>query len=173
MFRARDYWVSAAVIVLGLGGGYVIGRATRPDTAVVLGAGDWLLRAPTEVDRARLLEQQLRGFDVAMWEVSARFGFLHAALVRQNYPFAIYQWDKIETSIRNALVRRPAKTTHAQEYLLGKTSTEIRTGFASGNSAKAWNAFSRAKFACQACHGAEGVAYVNASPTFELSPPKP
>ena len=168
LVNARDWLILIAIALVGLAGGYQLSRAVAGAPPAAVKSGDWLLAAGGEDDRARALQRQLRGFDLAMWEVGARFGFLHDALQRQNYEMALYQWDKIDASIRNALVRRPGKAAHAQQFFQGTTFDEIRTEFASGDAPRAWAAFGRAKVACQSCHGVEGVAYVNAHPIFEL-----
>jgi cytochrome c553 len=169
-FTWRDYSILVIVVTAAFAVGFCLTRARGVDSSP-LQAGDWLLRAPSETERLRLLERQLRGFDLAMWEVGERFGFLHDALARRNYEFAIYQWDKIGVSVENALVRRPSKELHANQFLLGRNFQQIRTAFASKEDKRAWAAFNQASVACQACHGAEGVAYVNAAPLFELARP--
>lgn len=171
-FTGRDSLILVLIVVVTGVAGFALSRSFTPASPVRVGAGDWLLAVPSADGRARMLERQLRGFDVAMWEVGHRFTALHEALGRANYDLAVYEWDKIGVGIRNALIRRPGKTAHAQQYLLGPTFDSIRTAFAAKNPALAWDAFARAKVACESCHGAEGVAYVNAQSLFELGPPE-
>jgi hypothetical protein len=171
----RDFGISLLIMFLAFSGAFIFSRTIYDRRAGVAAPADekstdWLL-ARTEPERARLLQTQLRGFDLAMWEVGERFGFLHDALQRGNYPFAVYQWDKIELTIRNALIRRPGKAEHAQSLFLGKTFDDIRSDLVSADPPRAWASFARAKVACQSCHGAEGVAYVNAHPVFDLVGP--
>jgi hypothetical protein len=166
-WTARDWVFLGAIVAVCFGGAFSVSRAIAPRKAD-LKPTDWLLAADSADDRARLLQRQLRGFDLAMWEVGSRFAILHDALSRENYDLAVYEWDKIGVSITNALVRRPAKALHAREFLLGQPFGSIREDLVSADPRRAWPAFERARTACQSCHGAEGVAYVNSQALFDL-----
>jgi hypothetical protein len=171
-FTGRDSLILVAIVVIAWVGGFALSRSRTPASPVRVDAGDWLVAVTSTDERARMLQRQLRGFDVTMWEVGHRFTAVHEALARANYDLAVYQWDKIGVGIKNALIRRPGKTAHAQQYLLGQTFDSVRTGLTAKDPALAWQAFARAKVGCESCHGAEGVAYVNAQSLFELGPPE-
>ncbi len=132
---------------------------------------DWLLAAESDEARFKLIQRQMRGFDQPMWEVGERFERLHDALKRENFELATYQWDKIKTSIENGTVKRPARAVNTNALFLGEPWGEVRAGLASGDRDKAWAAFETARIACQSCHQAEKVEYMNDQAVFDLMPP--
>lgn len=132
---------------------------------------DWLLRAESDEARFRLIQRQMRGFDQPMWEVGERFERLHDALKRQNYELAVYHWDKIKTSIENGVAKRPARGESARNLFLGEPWNEVRAGLISADRKKAWDAFDKAREACQSCHQAEKVGFMNQQAVFDLARP--
>lgn len=141
-------------------------------SAEELTQNDWLLRAENDEARFRLLQKQMRGFDQPMWEVGERFERLHDALRRENYELAVYHWDKIKTSIENGIAKRPARGESARNLFLGDPWSEVRAGLISADRKKAWDAFDTARAACQSCHQAEKVGFMNQQAVFELSRPE-
>lgn len=132
---------------------------------------DWLLRAESDEARFRLIQRQMRGFDQPMWEVGERFERLHDALKRQNYELAVYHWDKIKTSIENGVAKRPARGESARNLFLGEPWNEVRAGLISADRKRAWDAFDKAREACQSCHQAEKVGFMNQQAVFDLARP--
>ncbi|MBG0796558.1 hypothetical protein IYX23_02445 [Methylocystis sp. L43] len=137
-----------------------------------LSQNDWLLRAENDNARFRLLQQQMRGFDQPMWEVGERFERLHDALQRENYELAVYHWDKIKTTIENGVAKRPARGESARRLFLGDSWTKIRAAFASGDKREAWDGFDSARTACQSCHQAEKLEFMNNQVIFDLARPR-
>lgn len=132
---------------------------------------DWLLSAPDDESRFRLLQTQLRGFDQPMWEVGERFERLHTALGRGNYPLTAYHWEKIRTAIENGIAKRPKRRENAEAMFLKPVWSDVDADLKSGDAARAWAAFTRAKTACQGCHQAEQVPFMNDQPVFDLAAP--
>jgi len=132
---------------------------------------DWLINAEDDETRLRRLQDQLRGMDVAMWEVGQRYEQLHAALGRENYDLALYHWNKIEVATTNALVKRPARRASAESIFLSGLTEQVRKGFESRDPEQAWAAFESARTACIACHQAEKVGYMGNQPMFDLRRP--
>jgi len=132
---------------------------------------DWLLGAPSDIERFRRLQQQLSGFDQPMWEIGERWTRLHEALRRENYEFAVFQWWKIEQRIQNAIVKRPQRAANARAMFLGENYERLKAEFESHDPQRAWQAFATARGICQACHVAERSAFVNDQPVFDLAPP--
>ncbi|MGE4305824.1 MAG: hypothetical protein AB7E24_17565 [Novosphingobium sp.] len=132
---------------------------------------DWLLSAKDDDARFELLQKQLRGFDQPMWEVGERFERLHAALMRGNPALAAYHWEKIKTAIENGIAKRPKRAANAKALFLDPVWAEVDVALKSGDPAKSWAAFERAKAACMACHVAEKVEFMNDQPVFDLAPP--
>lgn len=135
------------------------------------GKNDWLLNTREPDERLRMIQQQFRGFDQPMWEIGERFSRMHEALGRGNHELASYHWEKIKTTLENGLTKRPARRASADQYFLPAWE-EIRADLASNDPARAWRGFERAKAACQACHQAEGVPYMNDQPLFDLAAPQ-
>jgi hypothetical protein len=131
----------------------------------------WLTSASSDADRFGKLERQLRGFDVTMWEVGERFRFLHEALTLENYDLAAYHWEKIGTSMRNGIERRPARAASANAIFLGSAFEDVSAAFAQRKIDSAWQAFEKAKGMCQSCHVAEKVTFINQQRLFELAKP--
>lgn len=132
---------------------------------------DWLVGAANDEERFRLIQRQMRGFDQPMWEVGERFGRLHDALQRENYELATYHWDKIKTAIENGIAKRPARAANARALFLDDTWGEVRAGLATRDREEAWAAFNTARTACQSCHQAEKVDYMNDQTVFDLAAP--
>lgn len=170
-FSARDSLILVMIVVAAFAIGAFVMQTLGGGAAGKLTQDDWLLSAPSDAERFRLLQQQLRGFDQTMWEVGERFRRIHEALSRNNYDLALYHWDKINTTIRNGIARRPARAATAQAMFLRGNFQDIRLGFAARTSQKAWGGFDRAKAVCQSCHLAEQVAFVNQQALFELASP--
>jgi hypothetical protein len=149
------------------------GCGPQPDEAAqrANSPNDWLLAAPDDESRFRLLQTQLRGFDQPMWEVGERFERVHAALERGNYPLATYHWEKIRTAIENGVAKRPKRRENAESMFLKPVWGDVEADLKSGNSARAWAAFERAKAACRGCHQAEQVPFMNDQPVFDLAAP--
>ncbi len=133
---------------------------------------DWLLSAENDDARFKLIQRQMRGFDQPMWEVGERFERLHDALERENYDLAVYHWDKIRTTIENGAAKRPARRANAEALFLNDDVwEEAKVGFSSKDPTKAWAAFDMARTACQSCHQAEKVEYMNDQSVFDLAAP--
>lgn len=132
---------------------------------------DWLLGAENDTERFRAIQQQMRGFDQPMWEVGERFTRVHDALTRGNPDLAAYHWEKIETTIENGIAKRPARRANAEALFLEPVWADVEADLKSGDGARAWRGFERAKAACQSCHEAEKVGYMNDQPVFDLSAP--
>lgn len=165
----RQTLLFLASLVVILGG---CGRQVEHEEKDV-SPNDWLLTQIDDEARFKQLQTQFRGFDQPMWEVGERYERLHSALERRNYQLAAYHWEKIRTAIENGIVKRPARAANARSLFLDPVWEDVRVEFNSADPHRAWAAFERAKNACQACHVAENVAYMNDQPLFELSSSNP
>ena len=63
------------------------------------GQNDWVMNKETNDERFKVLQKQMRGFDMTMFETGARFNTFYFALKNQNYDMATYQWKKIKKTI--------------------------------------------------------------------------
>lgn len=134
-------------------------------------SNDWLTGAPNDTVRFERLQRYLRGFDQPMWEVGERYRSLHDALTRNNFDLASYHWDKIRTAIANGYLKRPARQANADALFLNRVWETVQEALTSQDTDKAWRGFEQAKTACQACHIAESVPFMNDQALFDLAAP--
>jgi mono/diheme cytochrome c family protein len=132
----------------------------------------WLVDAPDERTRFERLETYLRGFDQPMWEVGMRYEHVEQAIADRNWALASYHWDKVKTTIDNGLMKRPARRASAEKLFLGAPWEQLSAALKNADVAAIGTAFDRAKAACQACHVAEKLAYMNDQPMFRRSAPR-
>jgi hypothetical protein len=173
--------LGSAAFVFGAAAGaaamFVLARAATLDAAMAAEAApqravtDWIFNLPDEEARTAALQLQLRGLDVAMWEIGERYKGLHEAIGRNNSQLAVYHWDKIKQSLDNALVRRPARRANSEALFLNEVWPETREVLAAGDTAASWAALERVRTACMACHEAENLAYMNNMAMFDLRAP--
>ena len=133
-------------------------KKTNPD--------DWLLNAPDDEARFKLLQSQARGFSASMFEVGKRYQSLFDALGDKNFEFAAYQWQKIKEAVQAGYTRRPKRQANADSVFIKATFDAVLADIQSGDSARAWQGFAKARAACMACHEAEKVAFMNNQPLF-------
>jgi len=134
-------------------------------------SNDWLTGAPNDTVRFERLQRYLRGFDQPMWEVGERYRSLHDALTRNNFDLASYHWDKIRTAIANGYLKRPARQANADALFLNRIWETVQEALTSKDPDKGWRGFEQAKTACQACHIAESVSFMNDQALFDLAAP--
>lgn len=127
---------------------------------------DWLLNAPDDTARFRLLQNQARGFSAAMIEVGQRYQAMYDAVGDGNFALAAYQWDKIRDAIQAGYARRPGRQPNADARLLGPLFEPVRDAFRSADPARAWASFVEVRAACMACHVAERIPFMNDQPLF-------
>jgi hypothetical protein len=113
--------------------------------------------------------KHLRGFDVALVETGYRYGELYWAGKDENWEYATYQLEKIETAVANGTERRPKRAASARmlEGALAPVKNAIGRRDAAGFDA----AFTTLTATCNACHVAERVPFVHVElPRVRLSP---
>lgn len=173
IFRIVTPLIASPVAILTLIAGVSLTSASSAQETISqaeLTPNDWLLSAPDDRERFQRLQRQLRGFDQPMWEVGERFESMYHALERENFDLALYHWEKIGTTIRNGIAKRPGRAESANAIFLGDTFARVRAGLAARTADEAWDAFVRARNACLACHQAEQVAFMNDQAVFDLMP---
>lgn len=77
--------------------------------------GQWI--KGNEQEKLETIENQFRGFDMAMVETGYRYQELYWAGQDENWEYADYQLEKIQKAIENGLERRPKRTASAQHFL--------------------------------------------------------
>lgn len=116
-------------------------------------------------EKFKLIEKQFRGFDVSMMEVGYRYQELYWAGKEKNWSYAKYQVDKIELSIKNALIRRP-KRKNSSKYFLDNVLPEIKNIIEKKESNKFEISFTKLTNGCNTCHTQEKVEF------FRVNKPK-
>jgi hypothetical protein len=163
MRKATKVVAAAAVLgIAALGGALAQQQAGR-------NVNDWLLNAPDDTTRFRLIQRYLRGFDQPMWEVGERFRMIHQALADENWELAVYHWEKTRDTIVNGYLKRPLRQPNAQAMFTDNIFQPTLAAFRAGRPAEAWEAFQTARAVCMACHEAERVAYMNNQALFRLT----
>jgi len=176
-WRKGIFLVSAVSLVFLLNACSERATAYPPEIkAKNLTENDWLLGAPNDEERFRLLQKYLRGFDQPMWEVGERYQIMYDALVLENFDLARYQWKKIRTTIENGILKRPGRGKNAGPILLDNTWGIVNESYKSGDINKAWEGFDMARNACLGCHAVEvangqSAVFVNRQPLFTNTAP--
>jgi hypothetical protein len=120
--------------------------------------GTWLPASSPERDEA--IERQFRGFDMAMVETGYRFAELYWAGTEQNWPYAAYQAEKIQTAIERGLERRPARAASAGSFL-DTTLPTVQEAIEIGDLGQFTERFEELRAACNSCHIAERMEFMN------------
>lgn len=161
----RRTWIGFG-LALGFGLGLVglvsqglsQGGAKNPD--------DWLLNAPDDATRFRMIQRQMRGFSAAMIEVGQRYDSLWDAVQDKNPELAAYHLDKINDAIVLGYTRRPNRRANADRLFTKGVFEPALADIKSGDPGKAASAFQRVRTACMSCHEAEKLGFINNQPRF-------
>ena len=112
--------------------------------------------------RFGLVSKHLRGFDMAMVETGYRYAKLYWACQDQNWGYAEYQLQKIETAVANGIERRPARAASAK--MLEPVVALLRSSIQAQDPQATSRAFTSLTNTCNTCHVAEKVEFVTVSP---------
>ncbi|MBK9259894.1 MAG: hypothetical protein IPM54_08670 [Polyangiaceae bacterium] len=148
------------------------GSPSAPATSSAAQGGAAWLGTGTTDERFARVAKHLRGFDVAMAETGYRYGELYWAGQDENWDYAKYQAEKIRTTVRNGVERRPKRAQSAQ--MLDGAMRGIEEAITAKDPALFAERFDALTTTCNACHHAEQVAFVHIRrPTMRLSPVGP
>jgi hypothetical protein len=76
--------------------------------------GKWI--NGTEQEKLETIENQFRGFDMAIIETGYRYQELYWAGQDENWDYADYQIEKIRKAIENGLERRPKRAKSSEHF---------------------------------------------------------
>jgi mono/diheme cytochrome c family protein len=128
----------------------------------------WLLDADSDTERFRRIEVALRGLDIQMVEIGARFTVMHDAIERGNLPLAQLEAQKTIESARIAMLKRPGfGSDEGLKYMGAAQWTALMGALQAGDAAKSRAAFLDVRQSCLSCHAARGMSYLNGSALFE------
>lgn len=123
-------------------------------------SGSWLQGSVDE--RLETIADQLGGFDVTMREIDHRYGALYFAGQDRNWGHAAYQIEEMGAALALGLQRRPARAPNAA--MLGPALEAVAEAVESRDAAAFEAAFGELTATCNACHRAEGVAFLHVVP---------
>jgi hypothetical protein len=136
---------------------------------------NWLRDANDDTERFRRIELWAGAGDLEMQEIAHRFEELHAAVQKENWDMAIYQWEKIRGRMIVAAIKRPTRTQNLEDmFLESGVYQSMHAALTTRNSERARTEFQRARQTCMACHVAEKIGFLNDSAVFrriEAFPP--
>lgn len=130
--------------------------------------GEWI--KGTEQEKLETIENQFRGFDMAMMETGYRYQELYWAGQDENWPYAQYQVDKIEKAINNGLERRPKRAASAQHFL-NTVLPNMEKAIKSEDTVIFSQNYNTMTINCNSCHAMEKVPYFKVKiPLYRQSP---
>ena len=152
----------AATITAGCLAGATQVSAEQPAKA----SDNWLLDAKDDTERFQRIQQMFGGFSMTMQIVGERYDRTYDAITDGNFDLANYHWKKIKETIELGTLRRPARAANAEALFLKGQWGAVSEALAAKDKVKAREQFLLARSACQACHVAEKVPFMNDQPRF-------
>ena len=132
---------------------------------------NWLLETKSSEQKFKSIQNQLRGFDLAMVEVGYRFNSFYFAIKDKNYDLAHYQWDKIKKTIENGIQRRPKRKENSKTMFLDTQYKSMKEALDQKNEKHIWQEYAKTKQICNACHAAERVPFIEVvDPKYRWQP---
>jgi hypothetical protein len=143
------------------------GFAQMPNPPV---AGGWLKALPPD-KQVEAIDRQFRGFDMAMFEVNYRYTEMYFGAIEGNWEYALYTGEKIAWAIMNGYERRPKRKASAEEYFFKESYPAVLDAIRKKDPALFKERFDALRNACNACHTAEKVPFIQVGiPTIKQSP---
>lgn len=126
--------------------------------------GDWI--RGNEAEKLEIIENQFRGFDMAMVETDYRYRELYWAGADENWDYAVYQAEKLQSAVEGGLQRRPARAPSAENFL-NTTLPDMQAAAASRDSERFAQRFQALTNQCNMCHALEDVAFFTVKAPLE------
>ncbi len=155
--------LSAAAVASTLG----IAYAQMPNPPQ---AGGWLKKLPPD-KQIEAIDRQLRGFDMAMFEVNYRYTEMYFAGIEGNWDYALYTGEKMAWAIQNGFERRPKRRANAEEVFFKKAYPQVLEAIRKNDIALFKERIDILRNACNACHTAEKVGFIHVGiPSIKQTP---
>lgn len=165
--RWSTRWLAGVVLTLLILGGALglhIVNAQTPQ------AGGWLRALPPD-KQIEAIDRQLRGFDLAMFEVNYRYTEMYFGAIEGNWDYALYTAEKIAWALENGFERRPKRRANGEAIFLKGAYPPVIEAIKKKDIALFKPRFDGLRAACNACHAAEGVPFVRVGiPTIKQAP---
>lgn len=130
--------------------------------------GKWI--NGTDQEKVEIIENQFRGFDMAMLETGYRYQELYWAGQDENWEYADYQLEKIQKAVENGLERRPKRAQSAQHFLT-VTLLQMKEALKKRDPVIFNENFQILTNSCVSCHTMEKVPFFAVkTPTERQSP---
>jgi hypothetical protein len=165
----RPHLVVGVIIMLIVGGviGLRIGNAQVPNPPR---AGGWLKALPPD-KQIEAIDRQLRGFDMAMFEVNYRYTEMYFAGIEGNWDYALYTGEKMAWAIQNGFERRPKRRENAEQIFFREAYPQVLDAIRKKDIALFKQRVDALRHACNACHGAEAVPFIKVGmPSIKQTP---
>lgn len=143
-------------------------NTSLPDPAQNKKVYKWL--AEDDDEKFFQIEEQLRGFDVAMIEAGYRYQELYWAGIDQNWEYASYQLSKIQKAIELAGIRRSARKTSAADFL-NRAIPQMELAIEPKDSVIFVSEFENFTQSCNTCHAKENVPFFTVKLPLERQSP--
>ena len=166
-FRRRSVGILAVVwIVVGAAGlGIVYAQVPNPPRA-----SGWLKKLPPD-QQVDAIDRQLRGFDMAMFEVGYRYIEMYFAAIEGNWDYALYTGEKMAWAIQNGYERRPRRRANAEELFFKEAYPQVLDAIRKKDIALFKERVDVLRNACNACHTAEKVPFIQVGiPAIKQTP---
>ncbi len=123
-----------------------------------------------DAEKFLAIEGQMGGFSKSMRRVGYRYNELYWAADDQNWDFASYQLEKLESELRRGTVRRPGREASARSFL-DDAVPALQEVIDAEDGEAFEEQFEEFTMACNTCHGQEGVPFIQVQPLdHRLSP---
>ena len=130
--------------------------------------GQWI--KGNEQEKLETIENQFRGFDMAMVETGYRYQELYWAGKDENWEYADYQLEKIQKALENGLERRPKRKSSAQHFLT-VTLPQMNEALKKRDTVVFNKNFQMLTNSCVSCHAMEKVPFFNVKTPVERQSP--
>ncbi|MEO1205638.1 MAG: hypothetical protein AAFV45_04845 [Pseudomonadota bacterium] len=128
----------------------------------------WLTDAPDDATRWARMEKYVGGFSTAMAVVGDRFVSVQGALKDENWQLARYHWRYLKRATEQGILRRPKRAANTNAMFLETAWPEFDAALQTADKAVILSAYEDAAAACQSCHVAENVDFMNDQPMFRV-----
>jgi hypothetical protein len=159
--------LAISALIVGGAIGFGAGNAQVPNPPKASG---WLKALPPEGQIAAI-DRQLRGFDTAMVEVNYRYIEMYFGAIQGNWDYALYTGEKLAWAMQNGFQRRPKRQASGEMIFFKQPYPDVLDAIKKKDIALFKQRFDTLRHACNACHVAEKVPFIQVGiPTFRHAP---
>lgn len=162
--------VGLVIGMLTVGGAVGLRTGNAQELPAPPKAGGWLAKLPPG-QQIEAIDRQLRGFDMAMFEVNYRYTEMYFGAMEGNWDYALYTGEKIAWAIINGYERRPKRRANADEIFFKEAYPQVLEAIKKKDIALFKERVDVLRTACNACHTAEKVPFIQVGlPAIKQAP---